>query len=573
MNRFRNILGGGLAASLLVGCGEAGAVDDREGRQPAAEEIRQPAEVIRLLLDPHRAEEGALALLAGLGIGVYTPDGTRVQAGSETGEDDFWLYDFQIPMLAALADGPNQPFSALVELVRNAGVEVEPAALTETIRRTHVRHADAFLVETLAVAGPEVSEDAELTPLQAWLLALDILVRPNRTANDPRAVGAPVGEGTARLPGAAFARWMPAPRPLFASTPGRCTDTVTGPALSGWGFVHGAAGYGEVIAAEQAFRSVNGALFASQLRVELEGEPDTVHEGHEGPGNLLTLTVTVVSHFQPIPVPVTCGWLTAIPLPGITGPIEGATVSWEVPSLLRQRGTLTLDGGHFGGQPGRTDQMGRARLEFTAQEEAAGGLGVVYSEIGLVTAVVDPRDALISRGVDPMFAMLLPPVRPAVEVITLEWHETDGWRVEAEVITVGDMTTKGEWNGIFHLAEGDQIEGKGTVVTTVTGSCVRGVSQGPLVIGGERVDDMLHVRLTGDPDFADTEPDVEVEETMACAVRTLVELPAFFNGMADLVNRMMTAERACPLEVPLDAEAATVECGGVTFQVTRTGLR
>jgi hypothetical protein len=150
-------------------------------------------------------------------------------------------------------------------------------------------------------------------------------------------------------------------------------------------------------------------------------------------------------------------------------------------------------------------------------------------------------------------------------------HGQPVWDLTAEIEAPGRMTTHGAWQGTFRLIDGERVAGEGTIRTTVTGSCVSGVSTAPLTISGHREQDILRVRLMGDPHAPEAEPDLEQEESMECAVRTLTELPAFFEGLASLARRFLEAERACPLEVPMDAASTTVECAGVTFRVVRRG--
>src|SRR5207247_1847656 len=44
--------------------------------------------------------EALLALMQALAIGVYTPDGQAVVSGAERGPNDFYLYDFELRLLA-----------------------------------------------------------------------------------------------------------------------------------------------------------------------------------------------------------------------------------------------------------------------------------------------------------------------------------------------------------------------------------------------------------------------------------------------------------------------------------------
>ena len=58
-----------------------------------------PTDTAAALVDPSRVRLGVWSLLDHLGVGVYTGDGKQVLAGSERSEKDFWLYDFEIPVL------------------------------------------------------------------------------------------------------------------------------------------------------------------------------------------------------------------------------------------------------------------------------------------------------------------------------------------------------------------------------------------------------------------------------------------------------------------------------------------
>jgi hypothetical protein len=398
---LRAWLAAALAAVLVAGCG-GGATEDAV---EVPQDVGDAADVLAALADPDTAEDGALALLAGLGVGVYTGDGRQVQAGSETGEDDFWLYDFQVPMVAALAEAQPRPFADLVELLRAAGLDMTGDELAAAYREVYAEHPDAFLVQVLEATGVQFAADAELTALQEWLLLLDTVVPPNRTE-------------------VAAAGWPLLMAPVRLAQTG-CAGPISGPALSGWGYVFGARDVGEVVEAEERFRQINRLLFMTALDVRLGIEPDRAHEGHGELGEEAELTVTVVSHFQPQPEPVSCGHLTLVGYPGYQGPLANVEVQWFIPGLLEERGTVRGDGGMGLERVTHTDEAGTTRLVFQAQQEEADGHGLHNEEIAVVRALVDVRTALRAIGFDPLFTEFLGPV-PVQELITVEWHETDG---------------------------------------------------------------------------------------------------------------------------------------------------
>ena len=397
--------------------------------------LHDPSEIAAMFSDPATVEAGMWSLLKALGVGVYTPDGRQLQAGSETDESDFIVYDFQIPMLLALTESPVRPFESLVAVVARAGIDIEPSDLAAAYQTVYAARTDAFLVQFLEATGLDTARMDELTGLQEWLLALDTLVPPNRT----------------ELSGSS----------LSAHSGGSCE--IFGPALSGWGHVFGAKDYGEVLAAEASFRAINATLFRASLDVRFVVDPDTVHEGHCGPGEQATLTVEVFSLFSPSPVPITCGYLTAMTLPGITGPVENAVVEWYLPPILDKRGTVRLaEGSEFLGLPTRTDTLGRSRLVFEAQEEEVMGLGSVVSELALIHAEVDLAPAFLAAGiVDFQFLQLLAPVH-VWETLTVEWHDPGPVRAHTRVEAEG-------WVSEGEASNDAGLEGRWTLDGTVTG--------------------------------------------------------------------------------------------------------
>ncbi|ADH86940.1 carboxypeptidase-like regulatory domain-containing protein [Desulfurivibrio alkaliphilus] len=396
-----------------------------------------PAAIAALVANNDTTEAGLWLLLESLGIGVYTPDGYQLLAGSERKEDDFWLYDFQIPMLVSLVQAPTSPFTHLVDELSEVGLEISSEDLLSLYQSVYTIHAETFLVQFLLATGLDFSSmPQEITALQQWLLLLDTVVPPNRTELNDAA-------------------------PLALNRDASCL--ISGPALSGWGFVYGASNHAEVIAAEAAFTAINAPLFRSSLDIRLTFTPEIAREGTCGPGEESTLTVEVYSSFVPIPVAVTCGYLTGMQLPGMTGFLEGAEVEWSLSPVLEEHGTVRLpDGSPYLGLASKTDAMGQTSLIYEPHESELMGLGAEVLEPAIIWVTVDAVPALRLAGItDQLFLSLIPPARE-LETMYVAWY-MPGPVQSSGMMTGGGWTSEGQsYNPLGP-------EGQWTTQTTLTG--------------------------------------------------------------------------------------------------------
>lgn len=396
-----------------------------------------PAAIAALVANNDTTEAGLWLLLESLGIGVYTPDGYQLLAGSERKEDDFWLYDFQIPMLVSLVQAPTSPFAHLMDELSEVGLEFSAEDLLSLYQSVYTIHAETFLVQFLLATGLDFSSmPQEITALQQWLLLLDTVVPPNRTELNDTAL-------------------------MALNRDASCQ--ISGPALSGWGFVYGAANHADVIAAEAAFTAINAPLLRSSLDIRLTFTPEIAREGTCGPGEESTLTVEVYSSFIPIPVPVTCGYLTGIQLPGMTGFLEGAEVEWSLSPVLDEHGTVRLpDGSLYLGLSSKTDAMGQASLVYEPHESELMGLGAEVPEPAIIQVTVDAVPALKLAGItDLLFLSLISPARE-LETMYVAWY-MPGPVQSSGMITGGGWTSEGQsYNPLGP-------EGQWTTQATLTG--------------------------------------------------------------------------------------------------------
>ena len=385
-------IGGLVLACALWTAGCGGGAGGNPGGEPQADHADPVQAVAQALEDPQRAEGGVWQMLELLGIGVYTPSGEQVLAGSEQSEDDFWLYDFEVPMLAAMAGGPAAPFDAYAEVVRRNGYEGTADQLRELYRTVYSAHPDHPLVRLLAATGVDFGTPPRLTPLQQWLLLLDTFVPPN-------------GQAASRRGG------------RFAAQ-ASCGGTIAGGNLASfWGLAGSEINL--VLSGYQAYLAIHGAMLAQAATVRLDASAIEIHEGHGGPGDTVTFSLAVEADYVPdTTFDVGCGVLADVTWKPLRGGLWNALVTWDVRGVLHERATVM-------GQDAVTDPDGRARLQLQAVEEEAGGKGTSVEEVGEVAAWVDVRPALQAAGItSPKLLAFVPPSIYAGAVpVVVSWHE------------------------------------------------------------------------------------------------------------------------------------------------------
>lgn len=365
-----------------------------------------PAQTTRMLTDPEQAQDGVWSLLANLGIGVYTGSGEQVMPGSEQGEDSFWLYDFELPALANMAQGEPEPFDQYTLQLEALGYEGSSQELLDLYRGVYAGHPDHPLVQILASMGVDFRPGTTLTPLQAWLLLLDTFVPPNRS-------------NASLQPG----------RPPLASMvqPGRALQTACGAIQGGniipyWGLMQQESGMAALLQAREVYYAIHGPMIAQAASYELTASGQSAHEGHEGVGDKLEYVVHVDVDYQPwqsIPVAgVSCGALINLDFQVLEGGLANVLVDWVIPDVFYAHGMVE-------DQQPSTNGAGEARLSFQAQEEAARGIGTFKESTGEVSAWLNLRTGFISAGItDPRLLQFVPERVPVErQWVEVSWHE------------------------------------------------------------------------------------------------------------------------------------------------------
>lgn len=416
-----------------------------------------PATTAALLSDPATAVEGVWSVLANLGIGVYTPDAVAVLPGSERGPEDFFLFDFEVGLLAASAAAPSQPFSAFHSTFNALGIEISEENLLAEYRRIYLDEASGeWLPQLFAEMGMTFEPGGQLNRLQAWLLRLDALVPPNGRETESAAA--------------------PAIRVVLAAA-GPCDGVRGQDADPAWGFVWLIAGpLSDAIEAARTATKVasaaanpaaalldpqnlmHAAMIYMGTTVEIQPASARAHERHPGePESPLEFELVATFDSGAVPEVVTsCMALLGFDVPP-SGPVEGMGVEWAISDMLIQHGTSNLGGA----TRVLTDASGRSVMKWVPREEPAKGQGSESEAVGTVTATARIQKDDIFNLFAGLQEFLMP--MEATSNVAVGWHDR-GWRLTM-VTWYGDPDDEyfeWTWEGDFFVDEENQIVGIGT---------------------------------------------------------------------------------------------------------------
>ena len=386
-----------------------------------------------------------LDVLAGIGMGVYTMDGTPILFGAEQRIDDPWLYDFEVALLAAdpaaapetavadiaaslegvLTDASGQPLeaTALAELIRSA-VEEAQAEPDDPVGFPLRLARDLELAASGRDLALEVPADEPLTSLAAALIELDILL--------------PFAAPDHSVIASATDRYLPvaaqlSPRSLRSSkiasaevprTAQACGRIASWAGKKSWDIGKLGAtiivGGAKVTGLTPPAQAAHYLLLKSALQVTSQVNTRTIHYHHsKSDPDKFVYQVTASLRFKLPPDLIACGSLAGLRLPQS---VQGAKVTWRT-GILDQHGTVLCPPDSCL----KTDANGRARLTFTPTTEAVPvGLGPIEHDR---TIVGNSVNYLLQLG----NAIGVVPLQSSFGFVDLEisWHRH--YRLELEV--------------------------------------------------------------------------------------------------------------------------------------------
>ncbi len=331
-------------------------------------------EIVTALADSSTANLGVWSLLNQLGVGVYTASGEHVMDGSETGEDDFWLYDFEVPLLVRMATETPYPFTDYYTMLAAWGLPSDldsQEALLALYKDTYDANSGDFLPSLLSAMGLDFTGDPSITPLQEWLLILDTFIPPNGNATSQRLVVEPN---------------------LIRPSASVCDNVLSKIKSSPlWGLVNNARGLADNLSQPVSILDlIHSAILQVGVETSLTLSQQDAHEGHDGKtGDSVVFTATAKFVFDFPDEVIECGKMAGISLPK-DGPISPMRVDWDIPTSLVPAHGRMKPGGAFS----ITESDGATSQEFTAKIEAADGVGSLEMEFNTVTATYNIQQAL-----------------------------------------------------------------------------------------------------------------------------------------------------------------------------------
>ena len=411
--------------------------------------LRDAVAISDALSAPERVGPAVVSLLDLMGIAIVDGNGAVVRPASGTPataaltltEDEVrGLIAMGVADAAAMRRGGpgGRPFTfadlhaAVAPLIGG----ITAAALADAYARAYAAHPDTLLGRIFDRLS--MRPDSALTRVHLWLLLVDGFVAGAATA----AIDVVPGGRLALAPGSGWGVAEPSLPDV------RSPD----PRLSQQGF---------------ALMMAHAPMLAYSIAFDAQPLLSRAHEGHGGPGQVVTMTArvgypTVGNLFDPV---------TGAPIFVLIAPLpDGIDVWWSTSDT----GVLNAHGAIDGiiDVPVRTDIFGTAPLRYVPKEEEADGQGDEAADVANLEAKVGIRE-LVTHFYDvPPFAlafMMGDRISPAL--LEIAWHE----KTEAVIKIVWTDTYDGVADTITFLGnltgtEPDPVSGGVAYVGTGTAS-------------------------------------------------------------------------------------------------------
>lgn len=420
---FRSALAALIALSMLA-CGPLGGITRRSGPDVPtrfARGVRSRKELTGQELATRLRAAGDLDgvtavlrdLYAGLGVGLYTPDGWQIQPGAETGPADYYQYTLLSDRLAqAFLEGARASVEDEARFLAAAGVILIDSGqaisgsdlLAMLSAAAAASRQDSSLLSPGLIDGLARSEGVDLAsadlepsttyldPIQEFVVSYDVLMglpsKSSSTGKPGLAAAARKEGGPCNFKGAEeIGEGVEATERIG----GVIADLAEGAGRTGKGI-------------SRAFTVLGAALTFADLitdqavmkgyKVDVRPEPPKTHWRHT-PGiyeNEVKITATITFDLPEGREIARCGRLSGYDFPD-NGPVGAKFVSarWTFDGVLLRNGQYGLVAGLDQRDPNGEGKVG---MRFTPHREANPGDGIEVRETGKVDVCI----SLIGRG-------------------------------------------------------------------------------------------------------------------------------------------------------------------------------
>ena len=365
---------------------------------PAIRSAKQLAERVSQARNDQERQQVLLEILDALNVGVYKSTGAAVLRGAERAQGDFYLYEFELQMLAkSLGRGDTWGIADVTMFLNDSGIIPEPDKL-ETDNMTEILHDAArsamqdpddpvslatLLTRELGLLQPTPydtaaalnAQTARFDALQYFLIRADLTLPIVREAGPVAVSSRLVAQSNGYLKQGRISPQID------------CEDIadVLKEEWAGGKAFRALLKFVAVPAkvASIAIDSIHGPIVALGVEVKSLSAVERTHYGHDSAGKQLEFRIFVNMRDELPESLINCGWLAGVEFPR-KGPIPGVTVVWL--QDLRKHGELTC-GGIGALCTTSTGNDGIARLIFKPKQEPQVGVGLQIEDTGLVEGV------------------------------------------------------------------------------------------------------------------------------------------------------------------------------------------
>lgn len=407
------------------------------------------AEDIENALTPEGKYNAILSLMKSIKVGVYSTLGVGISRGAERGTGDFYLYDFELQMLAqSLIRNDSWALGDILDSINGLGVSSAELTMDE-LRRvlkegtqsalqspTEANSLVPLLVRELGLRQAvsydmlvDVPADARFDALQKWLIIADILL-PIVQAQGPVSATSALPQMSGGLL-----------KKKAVQTPSACED-IGNLVKEYWSV--GKWGLGLSLATEWGSKGrlgmalviidgLHGMAMAFSIGVTALDSFLQTHYGHESPGNGMTFGVKVEMLDDYPDLLVQCGWLLGVEFPR-KGGISGVNVFWSSDNDIRKHGVLNCGETLCSTSTGSD---GIATLKFTPRQEMLPGLGIVMRKSGFMMGNAHYMPKL--RNILGSISQAIIP-KSAGTLWSVFYHKVTQWKVTSKVHWANDMS-------------------------------------------------------------------------------------------------------------------------------------